>query len=332
MLRFGPTGSVIYLIACFLTSPALAQVDASVNQSPAVVLTSEWTSTHAIHVLGMPDVKAKENGTLTITPQRLTFTGKSASSSIDVPSIVAISAGNERVELWGMTGRLMRMAVPYGGGAVFATFMHHRRDMLTVEFVDGQGRYHGAVFYLPGEESEQALRTISPFTPSPVAYHDARSRPCLVAEMSPNAILVKQLTTDQFDFPEAYRVLVYEHIIDRLREVHGSEVHRDVMTDGGADCSQYTMRLSTTAFKPGSQVERASTGPVGFFVGVTEITLDLEITDAKGATVLRDQIKATERGESESMNVIDKIARQVAKKWATEQKRVYSNSPEGKSI
>ena len=101
----------------------------------------EWSSTHAVHLLGMPDVKAKENGTLVITPQQLRFTGKSSSSTIDLPSIVALSAGNERVELWGMKGRLMRMAVPYGGGAAFATFMHHQRDMLTVEFVDNQGAY-----------------------------------------------------------------------------------------------------------------------------------------------------------------------------------------------
>jgi hypothetical protein len=271
----------------------------------------------------MPDVKAKENGTLSITPQHLTFTGKSASSTIDLPSVVALSAGNERVELWGMKGWLMRMAVPYGGGAAFATFMHHQRDMLTVEFVDRQGGYHGSVFFLPGNEAEQALRTI---TPSPVAPHDVTSAPCSIARVKPDSILVKQPTFGQIDFPVAYRVLVYEHIIERLRQVPGTEVHRDGMIDGRENCSQYTMRLSTTAFKPGSQVKRASMGPAGFFVGVTQITLNLEITDAKGATVIRDQITATQRGESESMNVIDKIAQEVVKKWAKEQKQMQKNA------
>jgi len=56
----------------------------------------------------------------------------------------------------------MRMAVPYGGGAAFATFMNHQRDMLTVEFVDNRGGYHGSVFFLPGNEAEEALRTITP--------------------------------------------------------------------------------------------------------------------------------------------------------------------------
>jgi hypothetical protein len=252
----------------------------------------------------------------------LTFTGKSATSTIDLPSIVALSAGNERVELWGMKGRLLRMAVPYGGGAAFATFMHHQRDMLTVEFVDSQGGYHGSVFYLPGNEAEQALGSITPLR---LAHHDVSSVPCSIADASPNSISVEQLTAGQTDFPAAYRILVYEHIIDRLRRVQGSEVHRDVATGGRGDCSQYTMRLSATAFKPGSQVKRASMGPVGFFVGVTQITLDLKISDAKGATLVHDQIRATQRGESESMNVIDKLAQQVVKKWAREQKEMQKH-------
>jgi hypothetical protein len=312
----------VSLMVCAFSLAASAQADSSVpDLGAADFQRSGWSSTHAVHVLGMPEVKARENGTLIITPQHLTFTGKAASSTIDLRSIVALSAGNERVELWGLKGRLMRMAVPYGGGAAFATFMHHQRDMLTVEFVDSQGGYHGSVFYLPGNEAEQALRNI---TPSPVAYHDVPA--CPVAEIKRDSILVKQLTSDQTDMPVAYRVLVYEHVIDRLRQAPGSEVHRDVVADGRRDCSQYTMRLSTTAIKPGSQVKRASMGPAGFFVGVTEINLDLGVTDAKGTTIIRDQIKASQRGESESMNVIDKIAQQAVKKWAKKQKQMQEGT------
>jgi len=319
MLRPLHAGFVLSLIASSLSLPVPAQVAPSLTQDSAVVQSSGWSSTHAVHVLGMPDVKAKESGTLTITPQQLKFTGKSANSAIDLPSIVALSAGNERVELWGMKGRLMRMAVPYGGGAAFATFMHHQRDMLTVEFVDSLGRYHGAVFYLPGNEAEQALHNIT----APVdVRHDVSNAPCSTARVDPNSILVKRPASGQIDFPVAYRVLVYEHIVERLHQVPGTEVDRDGVTDGRENCSQYTMRLTTTAFKPGSQVKRASMGPVGFFVGVTQITLDVEITDGKGTTLVHDQIKATQRGESESMNVIDTLAKQVVKKWTKAQKQL----------
>jgi hypothetical protein len=319
MLRSLHAGFALYLVTCFLwLFPLTSSATAGSSPAPrsAAVESSGWNSTHAVHVLGMPDVKAKDNGTLTITTQRLTFTGKSGSSTIDLSSIVALSAGNERVELWGMKGRLMRMAVPYGGGAAFATFMHHQRDMLTVEFVDSEGGYHGAVFFLPANEAEGILRNINR---APVAPREIPIAPCSVA-VRPDSLLVRQPTSDQVGFPVAYRALVYEHIIERLRQVPGTEVHRDEAMDGRENCPQYTMRLSTTAFKRGSQVKRASMGPVGFFAGVTQITVEIEITDAKGTTILRDQIKATQRGESESVNVIDKIAKQIVKKWAAEQK------------
>lgn len=323
MLRFFHFGFALSLAVSILSLPALPQDNSPISPRATVVQSSEWSSTHAVHVLGMPEVSARENGTLTITPQHVKFTGKSASSTIDLSSIVALSAGNERVELWGITGRLLRMAVPDGGGVALATVMHHRRDMLTVEFVDSQGGYHGVVFYLPANEAEQALRSI---TPLPDAHREMPSAACSSGDAKPNSIEVKRPAVGQFDFPQAYRVLVYEHIVDRLHQVPGTEVHRDGVADGPAACSQYTMQLSITAFKPGSQVKRASMGPVGFFVGVTQITLDLDVKDATGATVFRDQIKATQRGESESMNVIDALARQVVKKWTRQQKEMHGRA------
>jgi hypothetical protein len=323
MLRALHAGFVLSIVATSVPLPSPVHTASAITPGSTVVQSSGWSSTHAVHVLGMPEIKAKESGTLTITPQHLTFTGRSASSTIDLSSIVALNAGNERVELWGMKGRLMRMAVPYGGGAAFATFMHHQRDMLTVEFVDRQGGYHGSVFFLPGNEAEEALRNI---TPAPVAPHDVSNVPCSVAGAKPNSILVKQPSFGQIEFPAAYRVLVYEQIVERMRRVPGAEVRRDGVMDGREHCSQYTMRLSMTGFQPGSQVKRASMGPVGFFVGTTQMTLELEITDAKGMTALRDQIHATQRGESESMNVIDKIAQQAVNKWAREQKQMQNNA------
>jgi hypothetical protein len=329
MLRLLHAGFVLSLVATSVPLPIPVQAVPPVTSGSAVIQSSGWSSTHAVHVLGMPDVKAKDHGSLTITPRRLTFTGSSASSTIDLPSIVALSAGDERVELWAMKGRLMRMAVPYGGGAAVATFMHHQRDMLTVEFVDRRGGYHGAVFFLPGNEAEEALRTITPSAvalhpggPDPVESHEVSRGACSPAAVSANSILVKRPKFDQTDLPAAYRVLVYEHIVERLRKVPGTAVDRD----GDGNCSQYTMQLSMTAFKPGSQVKRASMGPVGLFVGTTQMALNLEVTDAKGATVLRDPIDATQRGESESVNVIDTIAKQVVKKWSREQKRMQKDA------
>jgi hypothetical protein len=76
MLRPLHAGFALSLIASSFFFPVSAQADASVAGSVAFAQSSGWSSTHAVHVLGMPNVKAKDNGTLTITPRHLTFTGK----------------------------------------------------------------------------------------------------------------------------------------------------------------------------------------------------------------------------------------------------------------
>ena len=320
--RLSPSFALLILafsfpLTAFAQSPSAIAADAT-TPTPA-----GWTSAHAIHVLGLPEIKAGEAGTLSITPQRVAFTAKSATTGIDLPSIIAVSAGNERVELWGMKGRLLRMAIPDGGGVALAMVMHHRRDMLTVEFVDSHGAYHGAVFYLPGNEAEQALASIAPSSGSHPALPSA---PCVPGDIRPGSILVKRPSVGQVELPPAYRVLVYEHIVDRLSKSAGAVVLRDHADGSTANCAQYIMRLSTEAYKPGSQVKRASMGPAGFFVGVTEITVDLEVKNANGAVIFRDQIQAKQRGESESMNVIDKLAQRIVKKWAKELQETQKRS------
>src|SRR5207253_9413778 len=73
----------------------------------------------------------------------------------------AVSSGNQKVEIWGMKGRLLRMAMPNGSGVAGAMVMHHRVDMLTVEYHDKRGATHGAVFFLPAHQADQALQSFT---------------------------------------------------------------------------------------------------------------------------------------------------------------------------
>ena len=64
-------------------------------------------------------------------------------------------------------------------------------------------------------------------------------------------------------------------------------------------------------------MKRAVLGPVGFFVGTTNMTFDTTFNDASGSVVLHKQIKGTSRGESESTNVADGVAKSVASVTST---------------
>jgi len=309
------TGSLLFLsLHALLCMPptALAAVTKSADTGNNHV--AVWQSTSVQHAYGLPDTKKNDKGTLLVTSDGLTFTTKSSHTSLQQGSIVAVSAGNQRVELWGMKGRLLRMAIPNGGGIAAAGVMHHRVDMLTVEFNDSRGGYHGAVFYLPANEAERALQS---FAQMPSDDREAANTVCQGGPVQPGSVLVSAPAWDQVEVPAVYRAMVYEHLVDRLQHLQGvGHVYRDGEIDAQSGCPQYTVQIAISGFKPGSQVKRAVMGPVGMFVGTTQMKFDATFTDASGKLNTHEEIKATVRGESESTNVADSVAKTVTKHYA----------------
>jgi len=295
-----------------------------VPQDHAVPAAIVWRSTSAQHVYGFPDVKPNNKGALTLSADALTFSGKSGNTSIPRSSLTAVSAGNQRVELWGMSGRILRMTIPDGGGLAAAAVMHHRVDMLTVEFNDGRGGNHAAVFFLPANEAERALEN---FALTPVPPRKVSEAVCRNAAVEPRSVLVPTPDWDHAEVPAAYRGLVYEHIIDRLRRTKEvGQVYRDGDGESYGGCPQYIVHISIATFKQGISVQRAFLGPVGMFVGTTQMKFDVTFTDASGKLNTREQITATMRGESENTNVADHVAKSLAKRYAAVLKNDKTNS------
>ena len=287
----------------------------------------EWTSRQVQHLYGLPDAKPKDKGTLTLSPAGLSFTGEASRSTIPRQSVVAVSAGNQRVEIWGMKGQILRAVIPDGGGVAAAMMMHHRVDMLTVEFVDKQGGYHGAVFFLPANEATRALES---FSKTPIVPRDPISKACQDSFVRPHSLLLAAPHWEQVQVPAAYRALVYERLLDSLRQVKGVDrIYRDGENNAEQGCPQYTMQLSISGFKEGSQVKRAVLGPAGFFVSTTQMTFEATVTDASGKVTLREQIKATVRGETESTNVAGSVAKKLAKHYSAVLQKAGENNSSG---
>jgi hypothetical protein len=310
--------SLVFSLHALLFAVPYAAHGATANPDVQAATTqpriTEWSSGAVQHVYGLPDAKAKDKGTLTLTSTGLSFTGKSSSSMIPRQSVVAVSAGNQRVEIWGMKGQILRAVIPNGGGVAAAMFMHHRVDMLTVEFADSRGGYHGAVFFLPAKEATRALES---FSTMPIVPREPQSNVCADGFVHPHSVLLAAPTWDHAEVPAAYRALVYERLLNRLRQVQGVDrVYRDGEDRHEQGCPQYTMQISISAFKEGSQVKRAVMGPAGFFVSTTQMKFDATVTDASGKLAMQEQMKATTRGESESTNVATNVAKKLAKDYA----------------
>ena len=326
-MKYLSGASLVLILHAFFCVPDLlsgATIQAAPQDHAILATAAVWQSTRVEHVYGFPDMKPNKKGTLMLNTDALMFSGKSGNTSIPRSSVTAVSAGNQRVELWGVGGRILRMTIPDGGGLAAATVMHHRVDMLTVEFNDGRGGSHSAVFFLPANEAERALQSFA-LTPAPprkvsVAF-------CQNAPIEPRSVLVAAPSWDQAEVPAAYRALVYEHVIDRLRGTKDvGHVYRSGEGDGHGVCPQFTIHISIAAFKEGSSVQRAYLGPVGMFVGVTQMTFNVTFTDTSGKVNVSEQIKATMRGESESTNVADHVARSLAKHYAAVLKNADKSS------
>lgn len=99
-------------------------------------------------VIGGGTIKNNSVGTLSVAGSSLQFATGKAKVEMPAASILDISTHEDsRQDITG-AAHLATMAIPYGGGRVLALFSHEV-DVLTVEFKDANGGYHGTVFVLP---------------------------------------------------------------------------------------------------------------------------------------------------------------------------------------
>jgi hypothetical protein len=97
---------------------------------------------------GGATIKNNSEGTLSVETGSLRFT--TPKSNVDVPALSILDISTNEDSRQDITGaaHFATMAIPYGGGRVLSLFSH-KVDVLTLEFKDATGGYHGAIFVLP---------------------------------------------------------------------------------------------------------------------------------------------------------------------------------------
>jgi hypothetical protein len=136
-----PCATSGFLIAVILCSLMFAQNAQQPPNSPF--------SMRATHILGFQGVKNNAKGTLSIQDNALQFqdSGKPA-VQVKIASVQNVFLGEQSKQVGGLPMTLGKAATPYGGGRVVSLFAHKNYDTLTLEYVDADGGFHGAVFQL----------------------------------------------------------------------------------------------------------------------------------------------------------------------------------------
>ena len=129
---------------------------ASVFSQQSTSQASQTTSVPNVKcVIGLENIKPNAKGTLSLLPSGLEFSAGKSKADISTASIQDILTGQEsRQDVSGPAGTLAKAGIPYGGGRIVSLFSHNV-EVLTVEYVDSNGGFHGTVFVLsPGKATE----------------------------------------------------------------------------------------------------------------------------------------------------------------------------------
>ena len=127
----------------------VATAASAFGQQLATPQASQTTSIpHVKCVIGLENIKPNIKGTLSLLPNGLEFATGKNKVDISTASIQDIFTGQEsRQDVSGPAGTLAKSAIPYGGGRIVSLFSHNV-EVLTVEYVDSNGGFHGTVFVL----------------------------------------------------------------------------------------------------------------------------------------------------------------------------------------
>ncbi|WP_222829227.1 hypothetical protein [Terriglobus saanensis] len=283
------------------------------SSGQAISSSPVWRSEHASHLLGLMELAPNLKGSLALSPNGVVFTTPSGETTIEHGHVLAVSAGNVRMEMGGKAGRVGRMLIPFGGGAVLAAVAQGQVDLLTVEFRDVHDAYHGAVFLLPKSEALAAAKVFG--LPLAQGSAEEEGQACGDVPTAPASMKLASIAVEGQPIPAEYRVLLYEQMI---RGIHADARFGQIFRDGdrspAAHCPEFQLKLTLTTFTKGNAALRSTAGPLGLFWGVTSLKVHVQLVDRSGAVIFNRDFKESERGDTDTLDIANKIAKSVTKK------------------
>jgi hypothetical protein len=319
-----PHLSKVFKIAVFVACSVCVQAQNSQQTQAQNLAGASESSIDAVHVAGLTEIKPDVKGRLLVTPKTIVFTNGTTRAIIPRARILNIFVGDQRTEPWGTTGKVVRKVIPYGGGAALGAITNGQVDLLTVESLDEQDGYHGVVFAVPFQKAAAIRQQLTANLVPPVKRS---APPCAQGGATPKSVLLAPIAVSGIELPDEYRILLYEQLYKQLKVHNPSDSFlRTGDLSSGPGCTALTLSVTVKGFKKGNRALRASTGPLGLFLGTTSLSFDINLQDAKDQTIFDTQMKKSDRSDSDSLGLADSIAKSIAKRMDKEMRK-----PEPKS-
>jgi hypothetical protein len=260
----------------------------------------------AVELIGLSGVKQDTKGTLTVEKGNLHFVHAKTNADVSISSIQDVVTGGDSEQAVGKTIGTISMAAPYGGGR-FLSLFRKKIDTLTIQYRDGDGGLHGAIFTMPIGTSDvikkelvaQGAHTVDPGA-VPASSRDsagqkeklAQSQDQKASKIKASAIQVEMIHSDEIKLPAEFQIALYENLIDQI-EKQGTfqHVYRDGDHNATTVADLVVLHGTVRGFKAGSERTRQVTT----VAGATSIDVHCQFTNPDGKSLLERDINGKVR-------------------------------------
>ena len=302
-------GLALFILLAWLTATANGQDQ---NQPETSAATS---SIHVKHVLGFENLKRNASGELSIQDDALRFLRDgNPAVQVSVTSIQNIALSEEDKQVGGVPMMLGKTAVPFGGGRVVSLFSHKKYDSLTIEYLDSNAGFHGAIFLLAkgqgpafkngliahGAHITTSQDPVSVQTTSQESVEAGHQRSVQVDRIDPGATTLDPCFSDA----------IYENLLHELAQTKQFEhVFRSGDRNANDISGVLVLRTLVEKYSPGSETRRAVTT----VAGATKLNVHIQLLTPDGRVVLDRTVEGDVRFIGDNFRATNKVAHNAAK-------------------
>jgi hypothetical protein len=269
---------------------------------------------HVTHVLGFEDVRRNASGDLSIYNNDLRFQrdGNSA-AQVTISSIQNISLGEQDKQVGGVPMMMGKAALPYSGGRVVSLFSHKKYDSLTIEYLDNNGGFHGAIFRLAKGQGE-AFKNALIAHGAQISRSDDQAPVQNASQESLEgqkwSVQVDRVDPGGTSLDHCFSDAIYENL---LRQLSRSKRFKDVLRSGDRNARDVSgvlvLKTIVEKYSPGSETRRAVTT----VIGATKLKVHIQLITRNGRVVLDRAVEGNVRFIGENLGATNKVANNTAK-------------------
>ena len=277
------------------------------------------------HILGLGTTPANAKGTLWIQDNAFVFHRGNTTAQVPLSSIRDLRLGESDKQVGGVPMKVGKMAVPYGGGRVISLFAHKKYDTLTVEYLDANGGFHGAILQLEKDQAHVLRNELLnrgarvPDTPDEVAQQSTPTQVLTAGVSSENAasgpaewsVVVDRVDTGDVNIEPAFTIAIYENLVHELDDKKNG--FKKVFRDGDRNAKDIPnlLILKTTVEKytAGSETRRAVTT----VSGATKVSVRTQLCTQDGRVVVERLLEGKVRFLGGNLRATNNLAHNVAK-------------------